>query len=774
MADTTQLIYEIIIKDNGSNTSKKVRDEFSKLGQSAQTLKDIFSKLNPSFSLLSTAMGGLSAGFSVLKGAFNGIMSIIKGFGNLLASIGKGVVDFGKKLVETIVESLIDAGKSWAKYEQTMVHAAQTMDLGEEATLKLGEQIRELALNATLHGGVAANELARIAGVLGQLGFSAEEAIGGAIETVAMLSTAFGMSANKTAESMAIILNAFHRSRDEMGNVGSAIALVGASTAATASQILDFTTRLAPMASAFGLTTEQVIGLAGAMREVGVQTRVGATATSQLLQRIMVDYERYAEVLGLSSASLKSALLSNDPSQALFMVLEALDKINTYGDKLQLAKALQDLGIVGARAQQAILALTQNVDGVRKQMELAKKGSEENVAAQEMYNKAVNTTSGKWNQFKNILQEIWYTIGQPLAQAFANFIENYLIPFAKEFQEFFAQSGMAEALFKIFDTGFTLVGELMKPIIEILMHWLDINSKDLPAAVEKLSANMRKWLTEHRDQIETWILQKWIQVMNAWDDLRDWWAANWPKIESALKALVEVITWLEQEIYSLKQVWEDWGIITDNFWEEMVGWIQEVTGLTEGWLQGLLEIVNVFGKIAAFNFGKIIEGWSALIRKAGEMVGALEKVDEVQQGNSVFPDMFAWLGKNKGAWDTLTQTTTNYGKKLSEVSMFTSPEGLINAARTTPLPSMFTSPEGLVNAQKLRTILTTQASGSAAQASLDQGVSQVSQAAREATIINNINLNGTNIIDEYSMDRLTDEITKRQKTTSSSRLYGGS
>ena len=79
---------------------------------------------------------------------------------------------------ESLSKISVDAVKNFAVYEDALSHARRTMGLTKDETLALGDSLIALSTNfeeGGLKAGTTANELAKIAGILGQLGFNARD-----------------------------------------------------------------------------------------------------------------------------------------------------------------------------------------------------------------------------------------------------------------------------------------------------------------------------------------------------------------------------------------------------------------------------------------------------------------------------------------------------------------------------------------------------------------------------------------------------------------------
>ena len=480
--------------------------------------------------------------------------------------LAEAFINLGQKLLEFSVE----AGANFAKFEDTLGHARRTMNLSREETLALGDSLIQLSARfgeAELNAGVAADELAKITGILGQLGFSAqqvgEEAFLNLTATTAKLSVAFGFSSSKAAEFLGILSNLYNLNVDELENIASSVTVLGNSTVATAQQILDIMQRMGGIAGLLGVTAQEAAGLAATLREAGVSTQVGGTAMSQVFSRLAADVDKFAEVLGkggLNAEMLRFQIESGNATDALKGVLQAIQNIRSSQGKIAAAQALKDLGLTGVRVQQTLLALSNNLGGLNKNLALSEQAFRENEAVNEAYQAAIDSTMGKWRQFQNLVDVIVKLIGRDLALAFSDFLEAHLIPFMKRFQEWLKRSEGAEKIFGregLIAKGLDWVGTKLTESQEAIFAWLDVFDVTAPATINALQPLFTRLFTgidetltavlETSNRFTTWLtdtqrtLEDWL---NTWGFFLDELAKTGEVLQYLYRPFVDVaINW---------------------------------------------------------------------------------------------------------------------------------------------------------------------------------------------------------------------------------------
>lgn len=159
-------------------------------------------------------------------------------------------------------------------FESTMADVAKVVDFESPKAFKqMGADIRELSLRIPM----AADGLGEIVAAAGQSGIANNELLK-FTELAAKVGTAWDISASEAGESMAKLKTALGRSIEDTASLADSINHLSNKSAASAPQILDVVKRVAPMASQFGMTAEQVAALGAAMTGAGFGSEVASTS----------------------------------------------------------------------------------------------------------------------------------------------------------------------------------------------------------------------------------------------------------------------------------------------------------------------------------------------------------------------------------------------------------------------------------------------------------------------------------------------------------------
>lgn len=239
--------------------------------------------------------------------------------GRMLDAVGAGYV---------LARSLSAPINAAVAFESTMADVAKVVDFESPAAFKqMGDDIRALSLRIPM----AADGLGQIVAAAGQSGIANNELLK-FTELAAKIGVAWDVSADQAGESLAKLKTALGRSIDDTASLADAINHLGNNSAASAPQILDVVKRVAPMASQFGMTAEEVAALGAAMTGAGFESEVASTSILNIgraLTRGSGATARQAgafKKLGLSSKAVAKSM-QKDAMGTLQGVLERVAKL---------------------------------------------------------------------------------------------------------------------------------------------------------------------------------------------------------------------------------------------------------------------------------------------------------------------------------------------------------------------------------------------------------------------------------------------------------------
>jgi TP901 family phage tail tape measure protein len=151
-------------------------------------------------------------------------------------------------------------------------------------------------------------------------------------QTVAKMAAAWEMPPEAAGEAMAKIQNVMGFPMEQLMRVGDAINKLDDSSAAKAPEILDVLKRTSGMGKQFGLTTQQLAGLATTMLDLGRTPEVAATGINALLMKLQaapIQTKKFKEALkslGYTPEDIQKAI-GKDAVGTLTGFLEKVSKL---------------------------------------------------------------------------------------------------------------------------------------------------------------------------------------------------------------------------------------------------------------------------------------------------------------------------------------------------------------------------------------------------------------------------------------------------------------
>lgn len=265
---------------------------------------------------------------------------------------------------------------------------------------------RELDTLATQTIPVARKELYGIAETAGQLGVAREHIIG-FTETVARIGRVTNLSYEEGSAALARFANIMGMPMNQMDRLGSTIVKLDNSLATSAAEIVDMGMRLAGAGRQAGLTEAQVLGLAGALSSVGVESQAGGSAFSKVLLSMNSavfkggeELRRFAKTAGMSTTEF-AALWKTDAAGATTAFVQGLNKLKSEGKNV--TGIIEGLGFTEFRTRDALLRATEASGLFTAALDTGSKAWTENTALQEVFATRTDNTAAKIDLMKNKL-----------------------------------------------------------------------------------------------------------------------------------------------------------------------------------------------------------------------------------------------------------------------------------------------------------------------------------------------------------------------------------
>jgi len=332
----------------------------------------------------------------------------------------------GFQIIRKMASALRSAFDASVSFESAFAGVRKTVEASETELLALEQGFRDLAKEIP----VSVDELARIGELGGQLGI-AKEGLLDFTKTISEIATASDLTEEEAATSFARIANIFQLPVEEVENLASSVIDLGNKFAATESEILDFSQRIAGAGKIAGLTTDEVAGIAAAFASVGIEAEAGGTAVQKTLITINTavaeggqELTNFASVAGVTASDF-AALWESDPAKAFNLFIKGL---KTSGDDA--AAVLEELVGGDQRLARAFLSVAEAGDLLTNALDTSKTAFIENTALSAEAEKRYETTAAKIQALKNRVNDLAISLGDflkavllPAAESFVTFLE---------------------------------------------------------------------------------------------------------------------------------------------------------------------------------------------------------------------------------------------------------------------------------------------------------------------------------------------------------------
>ena len=355
-------------------------------------LQQQFSKLNKEY----VRMGG---NVKNLMGGHKDFLSVLTRYRWFLVNITMAYYGINR-IIGPLIRSYLDLENQMANVRKTT-----GLSVGDISTLS-----NEFVRLSTIvpH---SANELAQIAVTAGQLGIQGTENIRRFTTTVAVMATATMMSTEDASKALAKLSQAFNIPISYVNNLGSAINMLGNTTAATAAEIVSSTTRVGAAAANLGVSVQTVAALQATLIASGMEASRAGTRMRTALTSMSQNIEQFARIARMELGDFQN-LMRTDMDTALLRVVEGLSQ---YNDKLQASRDISSAA--GAAGAFAFLTLASSVDELRGSMDLANSEMEAGLSLVREQIIQAETTTNRFRILGDTLKGVFLDTEQSMGSA---------------------------------------------------------------------------------------------------------------------------------------------------------------------------------------------------------------------------------------------------------------------------------------------------------------------------------------------------------------------
>lgn len=348
---------------------------------------------------------------------FNRNVDRVRRAGSGTRQIGNSMQQGGVVTTAALTIPFVLATKQAIDFESAFAGVVKTVDASQEELAVLRKEFRGLSTEIP----ITSIEISRIGEAAGQLGVKNKDILM-FTKTMAALGVTTNMTSDQASDSLARFANIMN---NELGpqfdRIGSTVVALGNKSAATESEIVAMSLRIAGAGKQIKLTEAQILGLAASLSSVGLEAEAGGSAISRVMMRIAVatekggaDLENFAKISQMSAAEFKQAF-EKDAASAILKFIEGLGKMAKEGDSV--FSALEELGFDDIRVRDALLRASGAGELFAATLAVGNKAWEENNALTKEAAQRYATTASRLAILKNMVVDMAVTLGEGFLNA---------------------------------------------------------------------------------------------------------------------------------------------------------------------------------------------------------------------------------------------------------------------------------------------------------------------------------------------------------------------
>lgn len=256
---------------------------------------------------------------------------------------------------------------------------------------------------------LSAAELAQIAASGGQLGINKGKLLE-FTTTVAKMATAFDMSAEQAGDSIAKLANIYGIAVEKMEGVGDVINYLSDNTAAKATDMIEALARVGGNAKQFGLDINQTSSLVNAFISLGKQPEKAATAVNALLSKLQTAEGQGKEFkAALESIGITAEEMSQKVTENGQNALLYFFETLEKVDRQERSQIL--LNLFGQEYQDDIALIVGSLEEYKKAIDFVADKEKYNKSMQKEFNNRASTTANNLQLLKNTIAELGMNLG---------------------------------------------------------------------------------------------------------------------------------------------------------------------------------------------------------------------------------------------------------------------------------------------------------------------------------------------------------------------------
>lgn len=295
--------------------------------------------------------------------------------------------------IKMVLTPFIILTKQAIELEKEMSNVAKTAGLTRIEMAQMTKDIQEMSISMP----IAALELAKIAGVAGQLGIQGKSKIEGFTRSIALISQVSGMSAEEAAKSFGKLAYAFNLPIEKIYAIASVVNEMENTTAATTEEMISSLERVSATAYNLGISFEYANGAVATLISTGMGAERAGTRLSTVFTMMGNRVKEVSDIVGKTPADFQNLLQSN-PEEAYTLIVKKVHEANGSLEMLQ--KVTKAFGQVG---EKAVLQAASNYPTFIQNIKTAKQEMKDLDSIMKESGISATTTSSAFQLMKNAL-----------------------------------------------------------------------------------------------------------------------------------------------------------------------------------------------------------------------------------------------------------------------------------------------------------------------------------------------------------------------------------
>lgn len=309
--------------------------------------------------------------------------------------------------------------KTSISFESAFTGVEKTVDATSTQLKALEQEFKNLSTEVP----ASFEQISAIGEIGGQLGVEVENLKEFTKTMIQLGDAAPTIELTEAANQMGQFAVVTKMSQEDFDRLASSVVALGNNLATNEQAILNMAERLAGTATVVGMTQAQIIGLSGALSQLGLEAEGGGSAFNTVLLEMYKAAQNGGKELQILNQLVPDFAnkFKNDASGALVEFLTALDNVREGGGNV--IAIMEALGLKEKRLSDALLRATGNTDALTKAIDLSTQSWTDNTALSEEASKRYATAASKlkilWNEFRLLAVEI----GDQLLPVFQRLME---------------------------------------------------------------------------------------------------------------------------------------------------------------------------------------------------------------------------------------------------------------------------------------------------------------------------------------------------------------